>query len=273
MTGKVTHSPAVRLAMSRRAAIIGVTVKLRLLGIPLRVKLSFVLVVCLLGMRLVRSAVADPLAVIGRLGIWVGVVLISVIVHELGHALLARRFGAEVTMELWALGGLTLWQPGAKPITPARRAAIAAAGSTLGFVMGGAAYPLWKMVEPGSGLAYLALGWIVWVNLGWGLINWLPIRVLDGGHIFQAVIDVLWPKRSARIANLFFLLSSAAAAIIAFRLRFPIAALFAVFMLIGEVRRLLNPKPKPRPLAPPPPPERFLFDPPPPSGAERRSGR
>ena len=236
---------------------------LKLAGIPLRVKLSFVVMVCLLGMPLVRNSAAEPLELLGQLVIWVGVVMVSVIIHELGHALLARRFGAKVTMELWVLGGLTSWQPGSKQITPVRRAAIAAAGSALGLVVGGAAYPLWKMAGPGGGLVSLALGWVVWVNVGWGLINWFPIRLLDGGHIFQGVIDGLWPKHSDRVANLFFLCSSAAAAILAFRMRFPIAGLFAVFMLIMEVRHLLTASPKPRPPAPPPPPQHFLLDPPP----------
>ena len=173
---------------------------MRLAGIPLRVKPSFLVVVCLLGMPIVRHPTVEPPELIGRLAIWVGVVLVSVIIHELGHALLARRFGAEVTMELWALGGLTTWQPVSRPITPTRRAAIAAAGSALGLVVGGAVYPLWKMAGPPVGLVSLALGWIVWVNLGWGLINWLPIRLLDGGHIFRGVIDaaVAEARRSDR---------------------------------------------------------------------------
>ena len=243
----------------------------RLLGIPLRVKLSFVIVICLLGMPLVRNVTVDPLTLLGRLGIWVAVVVVSVIIHELGHALLARRFGATVSMELWALGGLTSWKPGARQITPIRRAAIAAAGSALGLVVGAAAYPLWKLAGPGTDLLSLTLGWIVWVNLGWGLINWLPVRLLDGGHIFQAIIDVLWPRRSDRITNVFFLCSSAAAALLAFRLDFPIAGLFAVFMLIMEVRRLLAVTPKPRPPMPPPPSEHFLLHPPP-SGRDHRPG-
>ncbi|MCE2527668.1 MAG: hypothetical protein J4G00_09065 [Actinomycetia bacterium] len=240
----------------------------RLFGISLKVKLSFLIVICLLGMPLIRNVNTDPLTLAGRLGIWVAVVMVSVIVHELGHALLARRFGARVSMELWALGGLTSWQPGPKPITPARRAAIAASGSALGFVVGGAAFPLWKLVPPGSGALSLTLGWVVWVNLGWGLINWLPIRLLDGGHIFQGVIEVLWPKRADAIERVFFLCSSAAAALVAFHLGLPIAALFAGAMFIMEVRALVAPNRSPRPPVQPPPSDHFLLQPPPP-GADR----
>ncbi len=237
----------------------------RLLGIPLRVKFSFLIVITLLGMPLIRSISHHPLQMLGRLGIWVVVVVASVIVHELGHALLARRFGATVTMELWALGGLTSWQPGARIITPARRAAIAAAGSALGLVVGAAAYPLWILAGQGRGPLQLGLGWVVWVNLGWGLINWLPIRLLDGGHIFRAVIDMLWPTRSERVAGLFFLCTSAGVALVAFRIDFPIISLFAVVMLIMEIRSLSNLNRKPRPPVTPPPPEHFLLDTAPPS--------
>ncbi|MDE0231277.1 MAG: site-2 protease family protein [bacterium] len=235
---------------------------MRLAGIPLRVKPSFLVVVCLLGMPIVRYPTVEPPELVGRLAVWLGVVLVSVVIHELGHALLARRFGADVTMELWALGGLTTWQPVSRPIPPVRRAAIAAAGSALGLVVGAAVYPLWKMAGPPVGLVSLALGWIVWVNLGWGLINWLPIRLLDGGHIFRGVIDALWPERADRIANLFFLFTSAAAALVAFRLSLPIAGLFAAFMLIMEIRRLLGAAHRTGRPPPPPLPDRFLLEPP-----------
>ncbi len=233
---------------------------LQLLGIPLRVRISFLIVILLLGMPLVRSISHHPVQMLGRLGIWLVVAVASVILHELGHALLARRFGATVAMELWALGGLTSWQPGPRPITPARRAAIAAAGSALGLLVGLAAYPLWRMAGPGNSPLHLGLGWVVWVNLGWGLINWLPIRLLDGGHIFRALIDIIWPRRAAKIANLFFLCASAGIALVAFRINFPIVSLFAFVMLIMEIRELLNLKPKaPRRAAASPSSEHFLL--------------
>ena len=236
---------------------------LRLFGIPLRVKLSFLIVICLLSMPLVRHDAAEPLTLIGRLGTWVVVVVLSVIVHELGHAFLARRFGATVSMELWALGGLTSWQPGARPITPPRRIAIAAAGSGLGFLVGGAAFPLWRLLEQGYSFISLALGWAVWVNLGWGLINWLPIRLLDGGHIFRGLIEMLWPKRAKIICNLFFLCSSGAAALVAYRLDLLIASLFAIAMLVMEVRRLLPNSGGVPPPVQPPSSGRFLLETPP----------
>lgn len=235
----------------------------QLFGIPLRVRVTFLLVILLLGMPLIRSISDRPLQMVGRLGIWLVVATASVIVHELGHALLARRFGAWVTMELWALGGLTSWRPGTATITPARRAAIAAAGSMMGLAVGAAAYPLWQWTGPGRGLLQLGLGWVVWVNLGWGLINWLPIRLLDGGHIFRALIDMAWPTRSPRIANLFFLGSSGVIAIVAFQIGFPIVALFALAMVVMELRELLNRGETTRLAPDEPSPERFLLESPP----------
>ena len=243
----------------------GYIVTFPLLGIPLKVRFSFLIVILLLGMPLVRNISDHPLQMLGRLGIWLVVATSSVVLHELGHALLARRFGATTAMELWAMGGLTSWQPGERLITPARRAAIAAAGSALGVVVGAAAYPLWHLAGPGNGVIRLALGWVVWVNLGWGLINWLPIRLLDGGHIFTALIDMVWPKRSERIGNLFFLCSSAAIAVVAFRIGFPIITLFAVVMSIMEIRNLTGHQPRRRQPMARPPSEHFLLDATPPS--------
>ncbi len=234
----------------------------RLAGIPLRIRLSFLVVISLLGMPMVRGFSVAPAIMVARLGLWLVVVTTSVIIHELGHALLARRFGATVAMELWALGGLTSWKPGATEITPAKRTAIAAAGSALGVVVGAAAYPLWKMAGTQGELLYLTLGWIVWVNLGWGLINWLPIRLLDGGHIFRGIIDLLWPARAESIAHVFFMFSSAAATLLALRFGLPIAALFGAAMLLAEIRRIPRFRPRRRRPVQHPPRGNFLLTPP-----------
>ena len=46
------------------------------------------------------------------IAIWVAIVFISVLVHELGHALVGRMFGLDPQIELHGMGGTTSWVNG-----------------------------------------------------------------------------------------------------------------------------------------------------------------
>src|SRR2546423_3485238 len=77
--------------------------RFRVLGFPVHVDWSFVLFVGLLGWQ--------PGITIERLGIWLLLAFLAVLVHELGHAVAARMIGAEPSIALVALGGVTSYVP------------------------------------------------------------------------------------------------------------------------------------------------------------------
>ena len=66
--------------------------------IPVRVKLPFFLVIGLIGYNPHQSV-----ALLLTLGVAFG----SVLVHELGHAIVGRAFGSPTSIVLYAFGGLT----------------------------------------------------------------------------------------------------------------------------------------------------------------------
>src|SRR5262245_31536533 len=72
----------------------------RLFGIPVRVSPMFWLVTVLLGLR---TDGATPPA---ELLIWIVVVFVSILVHELGHAFAQRRYGGRPWITLYGMGGL-----------------------------------------------------------------------------------------------------------------------------------------------------------------------
>ena len=96
------------------------------------------------------------------------------------------------------------------------------------------------------------------VNLVWGVLNWLPIRPLDGGHIFSGFLEgSLGPKRGSRVANVVFPVFTAAAGWYAWRQGLVFAAFLAGFVLLSEVQRFgAGRRPPPQQA----PPERFLFE-------------
>jgi Zn-dependent protease len=168
-----------------------------------------------------------------------GVVAVSVIAHELGHAVVARRFGAEVDMTLYALGGFTRWAT-TRPMSPWRRVLVAAAGSSVGFALGGIVFA--RVADNGAvptepRVLNFALESFWQVNVLWGVLNWLPIRPLDGGHIFLGSMQALLGRAGERIADVVFPIVTIAGGLFALSRGYLFAAVLAGFVLMEEVRR------------------------------------
>ncbi len=143
--------------------------------------------------------------------IWVAVVFLSVLVHELGHALMARGFGFQPVILLYSMGGLTSWAE-THQIGEGRRILISGAGPMAGFLLGGIVIALAPAVpEDASVFLRIAIRDLIWVNIGWGLLNLLPILPLDGGHIMRSSVQVL---RGGKPSVLPFRISFAASVVI-----------------------------------------------------------
>lgn len=210
-------------------------VKFSFLRIPVTVRASFLLIAALLGLRANR---------LDLLAIWVAVIFVSILVHELGHALTARHFGSEVAIELNGIGGLTSWTVPEGDIGPGRRALIAAAGSATGLVFGGLVWLVSAQFAPYENLVGFALDNLIIVNVFWGLLNWLPIRPLDGGHLFTALLEKLAPKNADTIANATFLVTALLALAAAIRFQLLFVALISAWLVWGELTRGRERKPR-----------------------------
>jgi Zn-dependent protease len=140
-----------------------------LFGFPIRVNLSFLL---LLVVVLVWMGGLPGLAVaLMAAG--------SVLLHELGHALMARHLGVPVAgIELHFFGGAA--QMTELPRRPGDEIAVAAAGPAVSFALAGVGHGLAGM----TGSPVLAL--FGWVNLVLAVFNLLPAFPSDGGRILRA---------------------------------------------------------------------------------------
>ena len=140
-----------------------------LFGFPIRLHLSFLLL--LLAVWFWSGGLAGVLLVL--------IVACSVLVHELGHALVARHLGVPVAgIGLHVFGGAA--QMVGLPRRPGDEIAIAAAGPAVSFALAGL----------GHGMALLTgvrlLGLCGWVNLVLAVFNLLPAFPSDGGRILRA---------------------------------------------------------------------------------------
>ncbi|NHC14375.1 M50 family metallopeptidase [Motilibacter deserti] len=110
----------------------------------------------------------------------------SVLVHELGHVVVARAFGLPVhRVELSLLGGGS--HLGASAPVPGREAAVAAAGPALSLLLGAVGLAVGQAAADGTLLRALLVQVAV-ANLLVGLVNLLPGLPLDGGRVLTAAV-------------------------------------------------------------------------------------
>ena len=152
-----------------------------LFGIPTKVQWMFWVVMALLG-GIGRSGM-NPEGM-KLVAIFVGAGFLSILVHELGHALTARKYGARPEILLYGFGGLASY-PDVGRITRNQRLHIIAAGPGFGLVLGAISWLLLYKLLPVSSIGiylFYLLNFLVWINIVWSLLNMLPIYPLDGGQ-------------------------------------------------------------------------------------------
>ncbi len=154
----------------------------RIFGFPLQIDPWFFLTAWLIGGR------QEPLWMV----VWVLVVVVGILAHELGHAFVGRKLGMEPWIRLFAFGGMTGWSR-PRPLSSGQQILISIAGPAVGIAIGGSvlvAAQAGLLVGASPAVAHV-LRDILWVNLGWGILNLLPILPLDGGHIAASVATIL----------------------------------------------------------------------------------
>ena len=108
----------------------------------------------------------------------------SVLLHELGHALAARRYGIRTRgITLLPIGGLA--QLEGEPRTPKQELVIALAGPAVNFALAAALFVITSIVGmPSWGL----LGSLMVANLSLGVFNLIPAFPMDGGRALRALV-------------------------------------------------------------------------------------
>ncbi len=154
----------------------------RLFGIPILVMPA----VLVLTIAVLFSASSNQ---VGELLVLLGLLGVSLIAHELGHALVARRLGLRVLdITIWPLGGMARMEGVFD--RPQAEAPVALAGPLVNLAIAGLCALL-----PGP-IAYAATG----INLVLGLGNLVPAFPLDGGRVLRAWLARRSPLSDATAA-------------------------------------------------------------------------
>lgn len=190
----------------------GYRLPVRLLGVPLRLDPSFLLILPLLawliasqipayvalmseaGVALDQEALTQGvtpalLGLVAATGLFVGVLL-----HELGHVLVARFYGVQAEeITLWFLGGVASFRD--MPRGKGAEAIVAVAGpiTSMGLALLAGASLEWVQSAGGRFvLSYLAIA-----NGALGVFNLLPALPLDGGRILRSLLALAMDRYAA----------------------------------------------------------------------------
>jgi len=163
--------------------------KLRPLGVPLHIHFSVVIILLL---------AVTALGVSVGLGLFV-LISASILFHEYGHVLVAKRVGIGVRSVVFhGLGGAANMDAPLCLYPPKDEIRVALAGPAASAILAAASYPLYAMWPENFMLYYL-----FWVNALVGVFNLVPVFPLDGGRVLRGLLSIRkGPRKATKIAEI-----------------------------------------------------------------------
>jgi Zn-dependent protease len=165
----------------------------RLFGIELRVHFTFLLLLAWIGMSSWLQSHDTALVIEGV--VYVICVFAIVVLHELGHALTARRFGIPTRdITLLPIGGVSRLEH--MPTVPSQELLVAVAGPAVNIVLAAVLFGVVLLMgkSGGDGVSRLSLvggpfvAKLVWTNLALAVFNLVPAFPMDGGRVLRAIV-------------------------------------------------------------------------------------
>src|SRR5262245_3185188 len=181
----------------------------RWLGVPVGLHYCWFVIAWLITLSLTSQLAALtrtwPSPTIWALAIITAILFfICIVLHELGHATVARLSGVPVRgITLFALGGVALIEKDAA--TPGKEFRIAIAGPAVSYAIGLVCRALANAAgwgRPTTSPLAAVLGWLAYINVALALFNLIPGFPLDGGRVLRSVIWAITHSadRATRIA-------------------------------------------------------------------------
>jgi Zn-dependent protease/CBS domain-containing protein len=188
-------------------------------GIPLQLDLTFLLVLPLFAFAIATQvdlwagilndyvglsidaaelsggSIPWALGIVSAVGLFAGIVL-----HELGHSLVAIRYGYPIdSITLWLLGGIAQFEE--MPEEWTQELSIAIAGPLVSVAVGALSFVAVLVVPGGHSLALdgarFVLGYLALTNLALAVFNMLPGFPMDGGRVLRALLARTRPYAEA----------------------------------------------------------------------------
>ncbi len=206
----------------------------RVLGFDVKVQSGFIVFMALI-VFIYRDA----------FGLWLaGAIAVLTLIHELGHAVAARRTGAHAEISLGFLAGYASYTP-TRELKRRESAWISFAGPFVHILtavvvliaMGINPLDLDQVVDSPASRA------IFWAGPVIGTMNLIPVLPLDGGNIVTYGLDAIVPGRARRIMLYASIGTTVAAAVLLFLTGRQSFVLFIGFLLITQMQMLSADRP------------------------------
>jgi len=154
-----------------------------ILGIPVRIEPWFWITMVIIGGGFYAMDARAWLFV----GVFVLAGLISILIHELGHALTIRKYGLPTAITLTSFGGYASYP--ANRLDRKASFKVTAAGPAFQMLAGLLVLGLRGIlpIPEESLLAVLVINFI-FISIVWAIFNCLPIYPMDGGHMLAAIL-------------------------------------------------------------------------------------
>lgn len=164
------------------------------LGFPVVIHWYFWLTMAMLG----GAFSANTPEAMQHVLVWVAAGFMSIFIHEMGHALTMRHYGARyVNMVLHGFGGYATCE---RRFGRSESFFVSAAGPFFQIAAGVAIWWITDAWHPEQRLVADFMRSFVNVSLFWAVLNLFPIIPLDGGHIMQAVVGPQRQKMALTIS-------------------------------------------------------------------------
>ena len=160
--------------------------KFQFMGFPVAVHWWFWLTMFLLG----GGAYARHASQFAFPIMFVTAAFISIMAHELGHAVAGRKYGAYPSIYLHGFGGVTTL-PAAR-FSRNQSMFVSFAGPLTSILLAALSLLVLPIVSNVSIELRTLFSIMVYINIFWTILNLLPIQPLDGGQIFR---DFMGPSR------------------------------------------------------------------------------
>jgi stage IV sporulation protein FB len=156
-------------------------IQFSIFGIPVAVQPFFWVTMALIGGALNANT---PEALL-KLALFILAGFISIMVHELGHALTIKHYKLPTSITLQAFGGYATYPSGR--LSRPQNFLVTAAGPAAQLVLALVAYVLLNRLPPNDGIDKF-LESLMLISLLWAVLNLLPVLPMDGGQLVNAVL-------------------------------------------------------------------------------------
>ncbi len=193
------------------------------LGFPVRVDTSAIFIAAFIGLRLGSDAVMV-----------LSVFFFSILLHELGHALAFRKFGCSSFITIHGMGGTTA-SFNAQRLTDRQHIFVSLAGPLSQLLLLGLPAVAARYYYGPFGYLGFFLFYMIFVNVGWALVNLLPIYPLDGGQVLHRLLRDRNVKDPWRISQIVTVAVGVPLAYGAYQYGYPIGAFLIGYMVLRGV--------------------------------------